>query len=80
MGFFHMYVGQHHTLTLYSMGYGCYPMGEPCRSRSAGISILSDQDLNCSLLDHEVSSDQKANSIDRKADGKDVIRIYLCHT
>jgi hypothetical protein len=40
-----------HESTLYSMRYGCYPMGEHCRIRSAGSSVLSDQDLDCSLLD-----------------------------
>jgi hypothetical protein len=47
-------------LTLYSMGYGCSPMGKQCRSRSACTSMPSDQDLCCFLLIYWVISDQEA--------------------
>jgi hypothetical protein len=32
-------------------GYGCYPMGKQCRSRSSSTSLPSDQNLYCLLLD-----------------------------
>jgi hypothetical protein len=44
-----------YELTLYSMGYGCYPMGKQCRSRSSSTSVLSDQDLNCLLCTVDVN-------------------------
>jgi hypothetical protein len=41
-----------------------YCEGKQCRSRSAGTTVPSDQDLHCSVLDSWVISDQDVNSAD----------------
>jgi hypothetical protein len=38
-----------------ALGCMIWPIGEQCRSRSAGTSMPSDQDLHCSLLESLVN-------------------------
>jgi hypothetical protein len=63
------------------MGYGCYPMGEQRRSRSAGTSVLSDQDLHGFILIHLVISDQEVTMVDpdQMAQTLPIINLKNCH-